>query len=106
MRTYSGIIALLTFLLSVYTATVLAEPGGLDRAQKEVIKGTATGGEVLRDVEGEVPEEARPAIRRSQEESRTGGEEGLKAIERGRATTGAPSGRGKPSAGAGRGGPP
>jgi hypothetical protein len=85
-----------------------ADPGGLDKAAGHVRGGTQRGQEVLDNVAGEVPDEARPAVRSSREYSRTGEQRALEGLDRGRGAGG--FGRpplGNPGrGGAGRGGRP
>jgi hypothetical protein len=111
-----------TFLSSSAAAAVLllaagfawAEPPGLDTARESVRQGTAVAPEVLRGVEEQVPEDAKPAIRRSREASGIGQREALEALDRSRdmgggppigAVPGRPPFAGGPPAGVGRGRP-
>lgn len=92
----------------------LAQPPGLDTAREHVRQGTGVAPEVLRGVEEQVPEEAKPALRRSREASQTGQSEALDALGRAReggggqsfgAVPGRPPFAGGPPAGVGRGRP-
>jgi hypothetical protein len=68
----------------VLPGAAFAQSISLDKAEEGVTRGTATSGEVLERVEGQVPEQAQPAIQRAREMSRTGQEKALGGLERGR----------------------
>jgi hypothetical protein len=77
-----GVFLFVFGLLSSFSAFA-ESPGGKGIARDKVTAGTARGDAALSEVQGRVPDEAAPAIRRSREASRTGSKSALEALDRG-----------------------